>query len=257
MQVFGHCEIAYLKKRDAKKQETRLRAICEKNIPCIVAARNHQLPGRLLPLVNSMGIPVFQTPMVTMRFLNHATLNMQEEFAPSVSLHGCMVDYRGVGVLLAGPSGSGKSETAIGLLERGAALVADDLVHVRDTGIELIATAPDLARGYLEMRGIGILNAANLFGLSALRPKKRLDLIVVIKPHKDLNKVDRHGLHRKSQDVLGHPVPVIEIPLAPGRDTSRLVAAAALDQQFRSLGYDMADEFNQRLVQHMRKEKEK
>ena len=120
--------------------------------------------------------------MVTMNFLNTATIRLEHDFAPSVTLHGCMVDMRGVGVLIIGKSGSGKSETAIGLLERGASLVADDMVRIKYVGGELVASAPDLSRGYLEIRGIGIVNVANLYGLASIRPDKRLDLVVTLQP---------------------------------------------------------------------------
>jgi HPr kinase/phosphorylase len=122
---------------------------------------------------------------------------------------------------------------------------------VRLVGGELITRAPELSRGYLEMRGIGIINAANLFGLASIRPEKRLDLVVTLKPHADLNSVDRLGLQQKKYMVLDHPVANIEIPIAPGRDTARMVAVAALDHQLRQLGYNMADEFNQRLLARM------
>tara|TARA_B110000438_G_scaffold240387_1_gene239053 strand:- start:832 stop:1338 length:507 start_codon:yes stop_codon:yes gene_type:complete len=162
-----------------------------------------------------------------------------------------MVDYRGIGVLIMGKSGSGKSETAIGLLEKGAALVADDVVNLKQVGSDLSATAKNFARGYLEMRGVGIINVANLYGLSAIRPEKRLDLVVELKPETDLNKVDRLGMSQKSLQILDTEVPLVEIPVAAGRDTARLIGVAALNLQLRRLGYDMADEFNQRVLAQM------
>jgi HPr kinase/phosphorylase len=189
--------------------------------------------------------------MVTMKFLNIATRCLESDFAPTTTMHGVMVDYRGIGILIMGSSGAGKSETAIGLLEKGAALVADDMVHLQNLGGELIASSPELSRGYIEMRGIGIINVANLYGLSAIRPQKRLDMVVTLKGQADLNEVDRLGIKRKKLDILGIKVPNVEIPVAPGRDTARLVSVAALDLQLRKLGYDMADEFNQRLLAKM------
>jgi HPr kinase/phosphorylase len=114
-----------------------------------------------------------------------------------------------------------------------------------------MASSPELSRGYIEMRGIGIINVANLYGLSAIRPQKRLDMLVTLKAQSDLNNVDRLGIKRKNYDVLGIGIPNVEIPVAPGRDTARLVSVAALDLQLRKLGYDMADEFNQRLLAKM------
>ncbi len=251
VQVLGNSELSYLKKLPESKRVNRFRRMCDRDIPCIVVARSSALDENLAAVAKQHGIPVFGTNQVTMNFLNAATIRLEHEFAPSVTLHGCMVDMRGVGVLIVGKSGAGKSETAIGLLERGASLVADDLVRVKYVGGELVATAPDLSRGYMEIRGIGIINVANLYGLASIRPDKRLDLVVTLKPQADLNEVDRVGLQQKTYEILGQQVVHVEIPVGPGRDTARMVTIAALDQQLRRLGYNMADEFNQKLLDHM------
>ncbi|MCH7228297.1 HPr(Ser) kinase/phosphatase [Haloferula sp. A504] len=251
IQVLGNSEVSYLKKLTPQMRSERFGRMCERDIPALVISRGGVLSEDLLKIAEQHAIPVFSTRLVTMNFLNAATLALENEFAPTTTLHGCMVDMKGIGVLIMGKSGSGKSETAIGMLERGAALVADDLVRVRWAGNELTASAPDLSRGYLEVRGIGIVNVANLFGLTSIRPEKRLDLVVNLTPHADLNEVDRLGLEAKKFEVLGQKVPMVEVPVAPGRDTARMVAIAALDQQLRRLGYNMADEFNQRLMEHM------
>ncbi len=251
IQVIGNSELSYLKKLGSELRVQRFQQLCDQEIPCLVVARNHTLASNLLEVTEKDRIAVFRTPLVTMKFLNLSSILLDQEFAESTSIHGCMIDYRGIGILVIGASGSGKSETAIGLLERGAALVADDLVRFRKTGDELIASAPEFARGYIEMRGIGIINAANLYGLSAISPEKRLDLVVTLRPASDLNSVDRLGVRRKSFRILGISTPHIEIPVAAGRDTARMVAVAALDMQLRRLGYDMADEFNQRLLAKM------
>jgi HPr kinase/phosphorylase len=251
VQVLGNSELSYLKKLPEPMRIDRFRRMCDRDIPCIVVARGSQLDACLTQVTKDHGIPVFGTSQVTMNFLNSATIRLEHEFAPSVTLHGCMVDMRGVGVLIVGKSGAGKSETAIGLLERGASLVADDMVRVKYVGGELVATSPDLSRGYMEIRGIGIINVANLYGLASIRPDKRLDLVVTLKPQVDLNEVDRVGLQQKTYEILGQQVVHVEIPVGPGRDTARMVTIAALDQQLRRLGYNMADEFNQKLLKHM------
>ena len=255
VQVMGHAEMAYLRKLPENMRIDRFRRMCDRDIPCIVVARGLLLEETLLSVANEHSTPVFGTAHVTMNFLNEATIRLEHDFAPSVTLHGCMVDMRGVGVLILGKSGSGKSETAIGLLERGASLVADDMVRIKYVGGELVASSPDLSRGYVEIRGIGIVNVANLYGLASIRPDKRLDLVVTLKPHADLNEVDRLGMQQKTHEILGQHVSHVEIPVAPGRDTARMVTIAALDQQLRRLGYNMADEFNQRLLNHMAKGK--
>ena len=251
IQIIGNSEASYLKKLSPSLRAQRFRQVCEKNIPCVVTSRDHILPDELLSIASEYKLTIFRTPMVTMQFLNLASILLEQEFSESTTLHGCMVDFRGVGILIIGSSGSGKSETAIGLLERGGALVADDMVRIKRHGDELIASCPDLARGYIEMRGIGIINAANLYGLSSIRPEKRLDLVITLKDERDLNNVDRLGLHREGHVILDHSVPHVEIPVAAGRDTARLVTVAALDLQLRRLGYDMADEFNQKLLAKM------
>ena len=251
VQVLGNSELSYLKKLPEAMRVDRFRRMCDRDIPCIVVARESRLDDGLAQVAKDHNIPVFGTSQVTMNFLNAATIRLEHEFAPSVTLHGCMVDMRGVGVLIVGKSGAGKSETAIGLLERGASLVADDMVRIKYVGGDLVATAPDLSRGYMEIRGIGIINVANLYGLASIRPDKRLDLVVTLKPQADLNEVDRVGLLQKTYEILGQQVTHVEIPVGPGRDTARMVTIAALDQQLRRLGYNMADEFNQKLLNHM------
>ncbi len=251
IQVLGNSENSYLKKLSTEVRLDRFRQLCEQDIPCIVVARGHELPDALMDVARTKEIAVISCSQATMSFLNAATIKLETEFAPRTVLHGCMVDYRGIGVLIMGKSGSGKSETAIGLLEKGAALVADDSVLISQISGELLTSAKEFARGYLEMRGIGIINVANLYGLSAIRPEKRLDLVVDLKPETDLNKVDRLGIQQKKYRILDVEVPLVEIPVAPGRDTARLIGVAALDLQLRRIGYDMADEFNRRLMETM------
>jgi HPr kinase/phosphorylase len=256
VQVLGYSELSYLRKLPEAMRVDRFRRMCERDIPCVVVARGAVLDGSLMAVANEKEIAVFGTSQVTMNFLNTATIRLEHDFAPSVTLHGCMVDMRGVGVLIIGKSGSGKSETAIGLLERGASLVADDMVRIKRVGGNLVASAPDLSRGYMEIRGIGIVNVANLYGLASIRPDKRLDLVVTLKPYADLNEVDRLGLQQRTYEILGEQVSHVEVPMAPGRDTARMVAIAALDQQLRRLGFNMADEFNRRLLNHMAEQAE-
>jgi HPr kinase/phosphorylase len=251
VQVFGNSELSYLRKLPDKQRVDRFRRLCNRDIPCIVLARGLELEENLMRVAQEHRIPVFGTSQVTMNFVNTATIRLEHDFAPSVTLHGCMVDMRGMGILITGKSGSGKSETAIGLLERGASLVADDMVRIKYVGGELVATAPDLSRGYMEIRGIGIVNVANLYGLASIRPDKRLDLVVTLKPHADINEVDRLGMQQRTYEILGQHVTHMEIPVAPGRDLARLVTIAALNEQLRKLGYNMADEFNKRLLNHM------
>ncbi|MGJ8676728.1 MAG: HPr(Ser) kinase/phosphatase [Akkermansiaceae bacterium] len=257
IQVLGNSEQSYLSKLKAKECEERFRKMCESDIPCIVSSRGKKISPKLLKVANELGIAIFTTPMVTMKFVNAATIKLENAFAPSTTRHGCMVDFRGIGVLIMGDSGTGKSEIALGLLERGGALVADDMVIIHNVAGELVASTKEFSRGFIEMRGIGIINVANVFGLGSIRLEKRLDLVVTLKPYKDLNKVDRLGVNRKTYRILDKEITHVEIPVAPGRDTTRLVAITCLDQQLRNMGYDMAAEFNQRLIDKMQQKTKK
>ena len=171
IQVFGSAELAYLQKLPEGMRKSRIQRMFRCEVPGIVFSRDKIPPREIVELADEAGVCVFRTSLVTMKFVNSATIILENEFAESVTLHGCMVDVRGVGVLIRGKSGVGKSETALGLIERGAALVADDMVYVRNVGGELVASAPEMSRGFMEVRGLGIVNITTLFGLKSIRHK--------------------------------------------------------------------------------------
>lgn len=251
VQVLGNSDIQYLNTLDSETLKDRIQVICKEGIPCIIVARSAEIRPEIIEVCDQHKISVFSTPQVTMRFMNSATFHLENFFAPTTTAHGCMLDFRGIGILIKGKSGSGKSETAIGLVERGGALVADDHVKIRNVNGKLTAYTEDFSRGFIEMRGIGIINVTNLYGLGSIRPDAPLDLIINLRPYSDLNEVDRLGIHRETEDVLGVEVPFVDIPVAPGRDTARLVEVTALELQLRRLGYDMAEEFNTRLSEKL------
>lgn len=251
IQVFGSAELAYLQKLPEGMRKSRIQRMFRCEVPGIVFSRDQDPPREIVELADEAGVCVFRTSLVTMKFVNSATIILENEFAESMTLHGCMVDVRGVGVLIRGKSGVGKSETALGLIERGAALVADDMVYVRNVGGELVASAPEMSRGFMEVRGLGIVNITSLFGLKSLRHNKRMDLIVTLTlPEKDKNKEepDRLGLEREGIDVLGEKVLHVQLSVVPGRDIARLVEVAAMDYHLKDMGIDMAGEFNRRLM---------
>jgi HPr kinase/phosphorylase len=163
-----------------------------------------------------------------------------------------MVDILGVGVLIRGASGIGKSECVLGLIERGYSLVADDVTRITSLeGRELMATAPELTRNHIEVRGIGIINVAAVFGIGSIRIEKRLDLVATLKDWQDMDAVDRIGLDREFYEILGLQVPHLTIPVRPGRDMARLIEVAAMDQKLKGLGQNSAVEFNTKLLNLM------
>jgi HPr kinase/phosphorylase len=218
-----------------------------------VISRGETLPDEMLTAANQAGISVFRTTMVTMNFINAATIQLEWDFAPTQSVHGCMVDVLGVGVLIRGNSGSGKSECVLSLLRRGASLVADDKVDLRNIeNREIIGMSPEMGRYHMEVRGLGIINVAALFGIGSIRLEKRLDLVCTLKLMADFDALDRHGLDQKYFHLLGLRIPEVEIPVAGGRDVAQLVEVAALDQKLRGYGYNAAVELDKKLIKFMR-----
>ena len=252
VQVLGAAEQSYLHSLKRKQRMQRFRGLCEQKIPCIVTSRGAHLDEELLAVAEEEQIAVFRTPMVTMRFINAATIAMEVDFSPTVTEFGSMVDILGIGVLIRGQSGIGKSEAVLGLIERGYSLVADDVTRIKSLeGRELIATAPELTRNHMEVRGIGIINIASIFGVGSIRIEKRLDLVVTLKEWQEIDEVDRIGLDREFYEILKLQVPHITIPVRPGRDTARLIEVAAMDQKLKSLGRNSAVEFNEKLLNLM------
>src|SRR5256714_9970064 len=252
VQVLGAAEQSYLKSFVRRKRIQRFRNLCAQKIPCLVTSRGAHLDADLLAVAEEQQVAVFRTPMVTMRFINAATLAMEVDFSPTVTEFGSMVDILGVGVLIRGQSGIGKSECVLGLIERGHSLVADDVTRVKSfEGRELMATAPELTRYHMEVRGIGIINVAAVFGIGSIRVEKRLDLVVTLKEWQDLEEVDRIGLDQEFYEILKLQVAHITIPVRPGRDIARLIEVAAMDQKLKGLGENSALEFNTKLLNLM------
>jgi HPr kinase/phosphorylase len=252
VQVLGAAEYHYLKNLSAAARVQRFRDLCARKIPCLVVSRGFHLDPAVLELMAKEKIAVFRTPMITMKFINAATIALEDDFSPTVTEFGSMVDILGVGVLIRGASGIGKSECVLGLIERGHSLVADDVTRITSLeGRELMATAPDLTRNHMEVRGIGIINVAHVFGIGAIRIEKRLDLVVTLQDWNELEEVDRIGIDRQVYGILGLEVPHVTIPVKPGRDIARLIEVAAMDQKLKGLGQNSALEFNSKLLSSM------
>jgi len=253
VQVIGGAEWQYLKSLGSAESITRLVAMFEQKIPCVVFARNYNPAPTVIDKCDEYQVPLFKTKMVTMRFINAATIALELEFAPHVSEQGSMVDILGIGVLIRGESGIGKSESVLALLERGYSLVSDDVTRIRLLeGRELMGTSSETTRYHMEIRGLGIINVPAVFGVSAVRPEKRLDLVVTLMDWDKMGDVDRIGLEQQSYTILGIAVPHVTIPIRPGRDIARLIEVAALDQKLKDLGHNAAREFNERLIERMR-----
>src|SRR5436853_5260488 len=252
VQVLGAAEHSYLKSLPQKTRVQRIRELCECKIPCLVMSRGFHLAPEMLAVTGAAKIAVFRTPMITMKFINAATIALEVDFSPTVTEFGSMVDILGVGVLIRGASGIGKGDTALGLIERGYSLVADDVTRITSfEGRELMATAPELTRNHIEVRGIGIINVASVFGIGSIRIEKRLDLVLTLKDWQEVEAVDRIGLDREFYEILGLRVPHVTIPVRPGRDMARLIEVAAMDEKLKGLGQSAAVDFNAKLLRVM------
>jgi len=252
IQVLGAAEMTYLKSVDQRQQVMILQQMVKRGIPCIVLTRNYHPTRAMLEVAAAMKLPLIRTPMITMNWINLATLAIDNEFAPSGTEHATTLDIKGVGVMLRGDSGVGKSECALALIERGHSLVADDLTVIKLLDErELMASSRPLNRGYMECRGIGIINVAAMFGIKSIRSEKRVDLVVSLKLWNEVEDVDRVGIEQEFVKILGCDIPHITIPVRPGRDLARLIEVAAFQTKLKTAGYNPAKELNDRLISKM------
>jgi HPr kinase/phosphorylase len=252
LQLFGAGEMAYLADQPDSLREKLIDDVFSKKVPAVVVSRGLQVDALLKRLADKHHIPIIRTQLKSKDFSAEATVLLEEKFAPRTNLHATLVDIRGVGVLLRGASGVGKSECALALIERGHSLVADDFVIVTLIGDrELQGTSKELNRGYMECRGIGIINIASIFGVRSVRREKRVDLVVTFVLWQPGMDEERSGLEVETFEILGRKVPHMTIPVRPGRDMARLVEVAAMVQALRGMGHDSAKEFSDRLIQHM------
>lgn len=248
--IFGRVEIQYLRDLDQKTRISRLEALLNTPTPAVIVARRYIPPKELLMLCNEYGIPLFKASMSTMNLLNKLTLLLNEEFAPITSCHGTLVEVFGVGALIMGDSSVGKSEAALGLVERGHRLISDDVVRVRKReGAYLEGFGAELTRYHMEIRGIGIINVAHLYGAVCVRDNKSIDIVVKLEEWDDDHFYDRIGLEENFIDILSIKLPFHVLPVKPGRDVVLLLETIALNHRLKGMGYNSAKEFSSRLLE--------
>lgn len=253
IQLFGAGEMAFFREQSSARRKTVIETMVAKRIPCLVVSRSLAPTSEMIEVLEKAGVPLFRTPLSSKAFTTEVTVLLEERFAPRTSLHGTLLEIRGVGTLIRGASGAGKSEAALALIERGHSLVADDLVKVKLLSDHTpIGFCDPLSRGFMECRGIGIINVEKLFGNRFVRLEKRIDLVVTLIEEAEKAEPERTGLDRKYYDILGFDVPQMEIPVRTGRDIARLIEVAAMVQAARQFGYDSADDFNEKLLLKMK-----
>src|SRR2546426_6516215 len=252
VQVIGNAESHFLKSLSPEERAERYQMLFTHKIPCVIFCRGFAPDKVFLKAAEHADIPIFSSPLITMKFINLATLSLEMMFAPRGTEMGSMVDILGMGVIIRGESGIGKSESVLALIERGYSLVSDDVTKVTLVdGREVIGTSAELTRNHMEVRGIGIINVAAMFGIKSIRLEKRVDLVITLKGWNEVPDVERIGMEEEFVDILGVDIPHITIPVRPGRDLGRLIEVAAFQTKLKRSGYNPAKELNDRLIAQM------
>ncbi len=250
VQLFGRSEYAYLKKLDAENRVESLKTYFSYELPCSVFTRSLTPDERFLAMADESGSPILQTSLESTEFTIRLLRVFSDIFAPKKTLHGVLVEVFGVGILLIGDSGVGKSETALELIERGHRLVADDTIEIHCiNGNSLVGKGANiLISHHMEIRGLGIINISQMYGVGAIREQKEIQLVIKLEVWDDNKIYDRIGVDTRTTDLLGVKVPYTEIPVRPGRNLPIIIEAAAMNERLKSMGHYSAREFNQNIL---------
>jgi HPr kinase/phosphorylase len=248
VQIFGNTEMRYLEQLDVAQREKALADLFKFEIPCIVVTSNNTVDDYFLRAVTERQIPLFLTPFETTKFIYFLSDFLDDQFSPQIVIHGSFVDVYGVGVLLMGRSGIGKSEIALDLVERGHRLVADDVVMVTRKGEGILMGAgTDLVKHFMEIRGLGLIDVRSMFGIRAIRFQKRVELVIELLDWKPDEEYTRTGLDDVRMTLLDVPVPRVELPIFPGKNVTVICEVISLNYLLKHYGYDAAKEFTKRL----------
>lgn len=251
IQVFGRGECAYLRDSADRSAEIR-RDFFRHKFPGLVFTHGSEPPVEFVQSAEETGTPILSTPLSTHNFIVLFSAVMTQELAPTTSIHGVLVEVLGVGILLMGASGIGKSETALELVERGHRLVADDIVIIKCIGnTTLIGSASDVISHHMELRGLGIINVKDLFGVGAIRGSTGIDLVIGLEDWDENKEYERLGLDEELVEILGVKIPRILLPVRPGRNIPILIETAAMNYRSRKMGYHAARELSKRITEHM------
>lgn len=248
IQIFGKSESSYLEKMDDELFDKTMDTFFANKPSAVIVTRNLDIAQRFLPFAKKHNIPLLKSSDATSSFMSALIAFLNLHLAPRITRHGVLVEVYGEGILLLGESGVGKSETAIELVKRGHRLIADDAVEIRKVSSKsLVGSAPDNIRHFIELRGIGIINASRIFGVGAVKLTENINLVINLEPW-DMNKVyDRMGLENQTANILGLDIPALTIPVKPGRNLAVIIEVAAMNNRQKKLGYNAAEDLLNRL----------
>ena len=248
IQLLGKTELSFFELLEPNEKAERMLKLCAPDTPAIVVAHSHDVPDELIAASNQKSVPVFSTKTPTTRLYSQLTNFLERELAPMTAVHGVLVDIHGVGVLIIGKSGVGKSETALELVKRGHRLVADDCVEIRQEGEGmLIGSAPKLIEHLLEIRGLGIIDIMTLFGASAIRSQKRITLVIELEIWDAAKNYDRLGIEEEKMAIIDTDVTKLTVPVRPGRNLAVIIEVAAMNHRLKQMGMNAAEDFADRL----------
>ena len=254
VQIIGYVEYTYLETLSDEKKKEMYTQLLSYGIPCIVYCRNLEPDETFLQMANEMKVPIFQSSKQTSAFTAEVIRWLNVELAPCISIHGVLVDVYGVGVLIMGESGIGKSEAALELINRGHRLVTDDVVEIRKVSDDtLVGKAPDITRHFIELRGIGIVDVKSLFGVQSVRETQTIDLVINMEEWDKNREYDRLGLKEESTEFLGNKVVCHSIAIRPGRNLAIIVESAAVNHRQKQMGYNAAEELYRRVQESLAK----
>lgn len=255
LQLIGKTEMAYFLELTDEQKKDRVEKLCTDVTPGIVVSRGMDIPEVMIKAANESGVPILKSPRQTTRVISRLTNYLETAFAPTTAIHGVLVDINGVGVLISGQSGVGKSETALELVKRGHRLVADDNVEIRQEDYDtLIGNSPPLIEHLLEIRGLGIINVMTLFGAGAVRSYKKISLIVNLELWDQKKQYDRLGLEEETMKIMDVHLPKATIPVRPGRNLAVIIEVAAMNFRLKRMGVNTAQEFSDQLTTMIEKE---
>ena len=248
VQIIGYVEYTFLEKLDMEKKKEVYKTLLSYKIPCIIFCRNLPPEQMLLDMAVEADVPIFITEKKTSAFTAEIIRWMNVQLAPCISIHGVLVDVYGVGVLIMGESGIGKSEAALELVKRGHRLVSDDVVEIKKVSDEtLVGSAPDITRHFIELRGIGIVDVKTLFGVLSVRETQNIDLVITLEEWNKEKEYDRLGLEEQYTEFLGNKVVCHQLPIRPGRNLAVIVETAAINYRQKKMGYNAAQELYKRV----------
>ena len=255
--ILGETEITYLASLDAKARRRSIEAFLSYQLPCVIISKGQQVPEELVTRAREQGIAVIRTRLKTAEFYRRLKPFLDDAFAPRTTIHGSLADVFGVGLLFRGRSGIGKSECVLDLVERGHRLVADDVVHITRRGHDvLIGRGHEISRHYMEIRGVGLIDINALFGIRSVRQQKRIEVVVQLEDWDNTREYDRTGLDGQETELLGVTLPLVTVPLNPGKNLTVVCEVVAMNHLLRYSGVDSANAFNERLIRRMREKGE-